>query len=237
MALTINHAYTAVGTDAGNGEVNKARWNAALTYTGTLDVANGGTGVTSSTGTGSTVLSASPALTGTPTAPTQTAGDNTTAIATTAFVTTAVAAGGGLTLLGTLTTTSGTSQTLSSLTLTSYKALYIVIKNVSLSSAGTGGYVAFEGIGGTKLTVNNSGGAATDTVMGFGIIDLLASSYFCISTLSNQAAGTSSSASGTNQSIFFGRHSMTTASTSIVFASGSGANAFDAGSIDVYGMK
>ena len=24
MALTINHAYTAVGTDAGNGEVNKA---------------------------------------------------------------------------------------------------------------------------------------------------------------------------------------------------------------------
>lgn len=46
MALTINHAYTAVGTDAGNGEVNKARWNAALIYSGTVDVANGGTGKT-----------------------------------------------------------------------------------------------------------------------------------------------------------------------------------------------
>lgn len=38
---------------------------------------------------------ASPALTGTPTAPTATAGNNTTQIATTQFVTTAVAAGGG----------------------------------------------------------------------------------------------------------------------------------------------
>ena len=37
---------------------------------------------------------ASPALTGTPTAPTATAGDNTTKIATTAFVTQAVASGG-----------------------------------------------------------------------------------------------------------------------------------------------
>lgn len=38
---------------------------------------------------------ASPALTGNPTAPTQTAGNNTTRLATTAFVTTAVAAAGG----------------------------------------------------------------------------------------------------------------------------------------------
>jgi len=53
---------------------------------GTLPVANGGTGVTSSTGTGSTVLSASPTFTGTPAAPTASAGTNTTQIATTAFV-------------------------------------------------------------------------------------------------------------------------------------------------------
>jgi len=46
---------------------------------------------TTTTGTGTTaVLSASPALTGTPTAPTQTAGDNSTDLATDAFVTTAV---------------------------------------------------------------------------------------------------------------------------------------------------
>lgn len=58
--------------------------------TGTLPVARGGTGTTTSTGSGSVVLSASPALTGTPTAPTATAGTNTTQIATTEFVTSAV---------------------------------------------------------------------------------------------------------------------------------------------------
>ncbi len=52
------------------------------------DLSNG------TTGTGAAVLAASPALTGSPTAPTQTAGDNSTKIATTAFVTGAVAAGG-----------------------------------------------------------------------------------------------------------------------------------------------
>ena len=54
--------------------------------TGTLPVARGGTGVTTSTGTGSTVLSASPTLSGTPAAPTASFGTNTTQIATTAFV-------------------------------------------------------------------------------------------------------------------------------------------------------
>jgi hypothetical protein len=54
--------------------------------TGTLPVANGGTGVTSSTGTGSVVLSASPTFTGTPSAPTPLTADNSTTIATTAYV-------------------------------------------------------------------------------------------------------------------------------------------------------
>ena len=55
--------------------------------TGTaLPVANGGTGVTTSTGTTNVVLSASPTLTGTPLAPTAAPGTNTTQIATTAFV-------------------------------------------------------------------------------------------------------------------------------------------------------
>ena len=58
--------------------------------TGTvIPVANGGTGVTTSTGTTNVVLSASPTLTGTPLAPTAAPGTNTTQIATTAFVTAA----------------------------------------------------------------------------------------------------------------------------------------------------
>ena len=72
--------------------------------TGTvIPVANGGTGVTSSTGTGSTVLSASPTFTGTPIAPTAAPGTNTTQIATTAFV---VAATG---TLGTMSTQNASS--------------------------------------------------------------------------------------------------------------------------------
>ncbi len=52
----------------------------------TLAVASGGTGVTTSTGSGSTVLSASPTFTGAPAAPTASYGTNTTQLATTAFV-------------------------------------------------------------------------------------------------------------------------------------------------------
>jgi microcystin-dependent protein len=63
--------------------------------TGTLPVANGGTGATTSTGTGAVVLSASPTFTGTPAAPTAGFGTNTTQLASTAFVQAAVATGAG----------------------------------------------------------------------------------------------------------------------------------------------
>jgi len=64
----------------------------AGSFSGILPVANGGTGVATSTGTGNTVLSASPTFTGTPTLPTgtiattQTFGNSSTLLATTAFV-------------------------------------------------------------------------------------------------------------------------------------------------------
>lgn len=58
----------------------------SLTLGTALPVTSGGTGTTTSTGTGSTVLSASPTLTGTPAAPTAAYGTNTTQLATTAFV-------------------------------------------------------------------------------------------------------------------------------------------------------
>ena len=56
-----------------------------VTLAGTLAVANGGTGVTASTGSGDNVLSASPTLTGVPLSTTAANGTNTTQIATTAF--------------------------------------------------------------------------------------------------------------------------------------------------------
>jgi hypothetical protein len=70
----------------------------AITLGGTLSLANGGTGATTASGALTNLGAApidSPSFTGTPTAPTATAGTNTTQVATTAFVTAAIAAGGG----------------------------------------------------------------------------------------------------------------------------------------------
>ena len=86
----VNLASQVTGTlpiaNGGTGTTSTTFVNAATNVTGTLPVANGGTGVTTSTGTGSVVLSASPTLSGTPLAPTASTGTNTTQIATTAFV-------------------------------------------------------------------------------------------------------------------------------------------------------
>lgn len=85
-----------------------------VNVTGILPVARGGTGVNTSTGTGSNVLSDSAALTGTPTAPTATSGTATTQIATTQFVTLAVdAARTGLDVKSSVKATTTANITLS----------------------------------------------------------------------------------------------------------------------------
>lgn len=86
-----------VSANGFTGTVATATTTPAITLTTSINtpiLAGNGTALiaATTTGTGSTaVLSASPALTGSPTAPTQTTGDNTTKIATDAFVTTAIA--------------------------------------------------------------------------------------------------------------------------------------------------
>ncbi|MNQ83105.1 hypothetical protein D3C85_981760 [compost metagenome] len=89
--VTVTGTCTAA-TFSGSG-ASLTALNAANVSTGTLAVLRGGTGVTTGTGTGSNVLSASPALTGVPTAPTAAPGTNTTQLATTAFVQAAITEG------------------------------------------------------------------------------------------------------------------------------------------------
>lgn len=82
--ITLTGTVTSTGNLTLGGTLSGV--NLTSQVTGTLPVANGGTGVTTSTGTGDTVLSASPTFTGTPAAPTASTGTNTTQVATTAFV-------------------------------------------------------------------------------------------------------------------------------------------------------
>lgn len=87
IAISGGATGTATAFDGtGNISIPVTALNMDNANAGTLAVARGGTGVATETGTGSNVLSASPALTGTPTAPTAASGANTTQIATTAFV-------------------------------------------------------------------------------------------------------------------------------------------------------
>jgi hypothetical protein len=128
----------------------------SLTLGAALPVTSGGTGVTTSTGTGSNVLSASPTLTGAPLAPTAAGGTNTTQIATTQFVTSAVTTATGS--LGTMSTqnannvaiTGGTASGLSSLGVSGTATA------TTFSGAGTG-------LTGTASSLSIGGNAATAT--------------------------------------------------------------------------
>jgi hypothetical protein len=126
-----------------------------------------------------------------------------------------------MTLLGTIATTSGSSVTLSGLTLTSYKQLQFVYNSVS----GTSTNALFR-LNGVQVNAANTA-AATDFCSGGGTIDLT-SGVFWGSGLQSYTGGPSFLATG-------GASGLTTASTSISFTISAGT--FDAGSILIYGVK
>lgn len=146
---------------------------------------------------------------------------------------------GGMTLLGTIDTSSGAmggGKSLTSLTLTNYKALRLVWNGVSINSAddlqlhdGTGAFTVF----------SNSGNAAhllygvteidltTGVVTSWGLFN--ASGTYAVSA-TEAALG----AAGTKRTI--GRTRFTTASTAVRIQSSGTANG-DAGSVAVYGVS
>lgn len=121
-------------------------------------------------------------------------------------------------LLGTLTTTSGSTQTLSSLTLTPYKFLLMVWNAVSQSA--TGGSF---GVGAASAVMTPLSGVATNTVSGFALVELA----------TGIVTGASAETGGTN-SVRVGATGYTTATTSV---SVSTSGTFDAGSVRIYGIK
>lgn len=137
-----------------------------------LSVAQGGTGTTTSTGTGSVVLSASPTLTGTPVAPTASQGTNNTQIATTAFVLANGAPSGGLMMWPTSSAPSGwllcNGQNVSRST---YSALFAVVGTTFGSGDGSTTFTLPDyrnrmPIGaGTTYSANSTGGSADAIVV------------------------------------------------------------------------
>jgi len=162
---------------------------------------------------------ASPTLTGTPTAPTAANLTNTTQLATTAFVLANIPLAGPMTLLGTLTTTSGTTQTLSGLTLTGYAALLIVVDGVSHDNA-TSRQLRLAG-----QQISTSGGAAASVFNGPIFVSLASGQSITMVLPDTGTASFRASATA-----------ITTASTSLSFT-WDGAGNFDAGSIKVWGIK
>lgn len=113
-------------------------------------------------------------------------------------------------LLGTVATTSGTSVTLSSLDLTSYRELRIILNGISCNS-GSNQAISLGG-----ATIGLAGLGSTQTY-GVTILDL--------------ATGVVQNATGNGA-----LSTITNASTSLVFSVAGGAS-YDAGQIKVYGIK
>lgn len=152
----------------------------------------------------------------------------------TAWTSTAPAAAGGMTLLGTLTTTSGTSQTLSALTLTNYKQLQIAVNNVSYS---TGAVSTFR-IAGIDITYTNF---FTANLSAYGILTIDLSTGAAAGAISTGyiATGTTNTmaATATQSGAISGNLStLTTSTTSIAFTF-SGGQTFATGTIKVYGVS
>jgi hypothetical protein len=177
-----------------------------------LSVAQGGTGVASSTGSGSVVLSVSPAFTGTPTAPTATVGTNTTQLATTAFV--QAAAGSGrligvqvFTAGGTYTPTTGTTS---------------VIVEVQAAAGGSGG-VAATGAG--QMAASPGGGSGAYAKVRY-------TTGFSGATVTIGAVGTAGTAGGNG-----GNASATSFGALISCPGGNGSTAGSAAAVATGGLN
>lgn len=136
---------------------------------------------------------------------------------------------GGMTLLGTLTTTSGSTQTLSGLDLSSYVSLYISIAAVSNSRTSFDtAHLRFEGQNITAAAIQGNASA-----WGFITVDLASGLYsgkleIATSSLSRPAASTPADD-------ISGNNTLATTSTSVSFSQSAGN--FDNGTIKVYGVK
>jgi hypothetical protein len=136
----------------------------------------------------------------------------------------------GLTLLGTINTTSGTDVTLSGLTLTTYRQIQFVFNRVSITTAPSSGFLRLvDGVAFLQVSQFSTAAASTG-VVGIMTLDLATGIYASTAWRSSGAAPDSNEAQA-----FAGASTFTTSTTSFTFNTNNGN--FDAGSIRVYGVR
>jgi hypothetical protein len=208
----------------GTGSSSTTYCNLTTNVTNTLPVANGGTG--------STTLAANAVLLGNSTSALQTVAPSTSGnvLTSNGTIWQSTALNAGITLLGTITTTTGTSVSLSSLTLTSYKQILFVFNGVSTS--GTTGNFTLTDPNATVIALTSNPGSASNGIAGNLTIDLSSGVIFG-ALRNNVSTSLPDYSSGGNAGV--GKTTFSTSTTSFTF--GTTGSAFDAGSILVYGIK
>jgi hypothetical protein len=154
------------------------------------------------------------------------AGTNNTTVMTplrTAEAINALVSSGGATFLGTLTTTSGSSHTLSGLDLSSYKFLTLLF-NGPWSSAGVTNVFITSNISSRSLGTTSNG--SSGGLMGNVTVDLTSGVYMSVMGYNTASASYTSLPRG-------GASGLSTASTAVTIL---GDRSFTAGSIRVYGV-
>lgn len=139
-------------------------------------------------------------------------------------------------LLGTVNTTSGTSVSITGLSLAGYKQLQFVINRVSITSAPATGYLRVQD-GTTGLLLSQfSTSSGANAAAGIATIDLTTGIYSSAAT-----RGVSALPDSAEGQVFAGASTFSTATTSFTFdaatAAGGTTYTFDGGSITIYGIK
>ena len=131
---------------------------------------------------------------------------------------------GGMTLLGTVSATSGNSVSLGSLTLTNYKSIQIVAQSIISN-------------GGGVITITSDNSQASNYNSPFQMTTSQASSGINTINLTNGVfSGTSGQDSTPNPNYAGGKTNITTATTTVYFRL-PGSNVYSAGSFLVYGVS
>ena len=146
-----------------------------------------------------------------------------------------IPAGGGLTLLSTLTTTSGTEVTTGTLDLSTYKTVIVFLNSVGNSHGSATPQLQWKNNGGTYSALTNNI-ATIDAAYGFLHLDLATGVHHITRSEAQVPAQTVATNRLGGAAVMGINNGFTTSTTAILFT-WSGGETFNAGTIKIYGLK